>query len=356
MLSREARPQNFKEMAGQALNKKILQAIIDNPENAPKVIILQGAFGSGKTTSARILARALNCKGSNKPCGKCPNCLQDLDQSTFYAEYDSAIVGNVDRIKELRDTFLYTVTDGYKVIVLDEIHLASKASQSALLKVLEEAPNRIFFVLATTDIDKVLPTIRSRAIELRYETVPQAEVVKSLKNLCSKNGFDVPEDILTTIAHKSRGHMRNAHMLLDQYNLIGQESFREVVKSSKDAIERYFLALSSKNKEEMFKSVDDIMTFPLADVTTDFQEVVLEISKAIVGATSNESAKKVFSDLGADTLKLVKMCISEWVISSFDSDATLQAALLCMYQMMVQSIAVSKSNQPNNPYARAVRR
>ena len=150
--------------------------------------------------------------------------------------------------------------------------------------------------------------------------------------------------------------MRNAHMLLDQYNLIGQDSFREVVKSSKDAIEKYFLDLSSKNKEAMFKSVDEIMTFPLADVTTDFQEVVLEISKAIVGASDNESAKKVFSDMGADTLKLVKMCISEWVISSFSSDVTLQSALLCMYQMMVQSVAVTKSQQPNNQYSRAARR
>ena len=225
MITREFRPKNFDEMAGQDINKRILQSIINNPLNAPKVIIMQGSYGSGKTSSARIFARALNCDSSKKPCGKCSSCLEPLETAVYYSEYDSAVVGSVDKIRDLRDTFFYTMSSGYKVIVFDEVQLSSKQAQSALLKVLEESPRRLFYVLATTDVEKVLPTIRSRSIELRYETVKEPEIIKNLKTISEHKSQPVSDDILLTIARKSKGHMRDAHMFLDQYYMIGGGRF-----------------------------------------------------------------------------------------------------------------------------------
>ena len=356
MLTRECRPQSFEEMAGQQLNKRILQSIIDNPEKAPKVIIMQGAYGTGKTTSARIFAKALNCESSGKkPCGKCRNCTENLDTSSFYTEYDSAVIGSIDKIRELRDTFFYTMANGYKVIVFDEVHLASKAAQSALLKILEESPERVFYILATTDVDKVLPTIRSRSIELRYESVKEDDVVKNLRGICTKKGIEADDSVLVTIARKSRGHMRNAHMFLDQYVMIGEDDFKQTVKSSRDYFVTYFLGIAQKNKDKVFQAISDILTFPLAESSIDYQEVLTSISKTMVGYQVSEEIKPIVDLMGVDVLKLLKLCISEWVIDSFKSDMTLQTALLCIYQMMAQSAPAQQPQSPNT-INRAARR
>lgn len=359
MITRECRPKTFDELAGQDQNKKVLKSIIKTPEKSPKVIIMQGAYGTGKTSSARLFARALNCTSSSKPCGKCKNCTEDIDHSSFYSEYDSAVVGNVDRIRELRDTFSYTVSDGYKVIVFDEVHLVSKTAQSALLKVLEESPERVFFILCTTDVDKVLPTIRSRALELRYEAVSREAVVKNLRGICDLKGIDITDEVLDIIARKSRGHMRNAHMYLDQYLLIGSSEFKNILKTSADAIEMYFYYLAKRDVPNLFKSIDDIMTYPLADVVVDFQEEVLELTKVLVNCSSNSATKynkEIVSILGADVLKLTKLCISDWVVSSFYSDVTLQSALLCIYQMMEKVGNTQTNSSEQTPLNRMMRR
>lgn len=138
MLSQELRPFDFDEMAGQEENKRILEAVIRNPEKAPKCLIFAGAFGSGKSTSARIIARRLNNITDRD---------FDLLNSQFYYEYDSTVIGNVDTIRQLRDQFMISYGDYYRVIVFDECHAISAAAQNALLKVLEEAQGKIIFVM-----------------------------------------------------------------------------------------------------------------------------------------------------------------------------------------------------------------
>lgn len=335
MITRECRPKSFDEMAGQKLNIKMLQAIVNKPKDAPKVIIMQGAFGSGKTTSARIMAYALNClSDGKKPCGKCKNCKQQLDTSAFYAEYDSAVIGSVEKIRELRDTFMYTVSNGYKVIVLDEVHLVSPQGQSALLKVLEESPENIFYILCTTEVEKILPTIRSRSLELRYETVPAKDVVLNLKSISETKGIDIEDKLLYAIAKKSNGHMRNAHMLLDQYQMIGKESFIETLRTSRPSIYKYFYSLANRDKELTFSAISEVLTFPLAETTNEFSSFVSELTKVLVGYSQDEKIAKIVQTLGSDTIKLIRICISDWVQQAFQSDATLETALLCIYQMM----------------------
>ena len=120
MITQEFRPRTFREVTGQKLPKTVLKAICKSPETSPKTIILEGAFGTGKTTCARIFARALNCKHKMKDgdaCGKCEECLADISNSIYYEEYDSSVIGNITDINELTETIYLNESLGYKVIV-----------------------------------------------------------------------------------------------------------------------------------------------------------------------------------------------------------------------------------------------
>lgn len=286
------------------------------------------------TTSARLLARALNCEAkNNKPCMKCSNCTEPLESSMFYQEYDSSVVGNVDNIRELRDSFSYGTEDGYKVIVFDESHLVSKQASSALLKVIEESPKNTFFVFCTTDIDKMLPTIRSRSIELNFTTVSEDIVVKNLKSIAKNNNLDIPEEDLRLIAVKSKGHMRNAHMLLDQYLMIGREDFLETVKSSRQYFLQFFLSLAKKDRMMMYDAIKRLISFPLADLFVDYQQTVLSLAENMTEVANDEDVLPVVDAFGSDIAKLIKILLSDWVLESFNSDINFQSALLCLFQM-----------------------
>ena len=286
MITKEYRPKMFREVAGQDINKKILQAIVREPAKAPRSLIFQGEYGTGKTTCARIFARALNCKQNNgEACGRCENCLKDFDESPFYFEYDAGMMGNTEDIKRLRETFYYGISGGYKVIVLDECHLASRQAQSVLLKVLEESPDRVFFVFCTTNVNMLLPTILSRSQELRFEKVSDVDMRANLERIVEKEKLTPGPDILEIILRKAKGHARNAHMLLDRYILQGEEEFRASVKSSEDLFLRFFMDVYRKDREKAFATIDELLTFPLGEVLDDYQLTILDVTKALVKET-----------------------------------------------------------------------
>lgn len=356
MITTECRPKTFNEMAGQRLAKMLLNNIVKNPEAAPKTLIFYGAYGTGKTTSARAFARALNCEGNNKPCMKCHNCLANIDEVSYYREYDSSIMGKVDKIRELRDTFSINSSKGWQVIVFDEVHLISSTAQGALLKILEETPARTFFILATTDPDKLLNTIRSRSLEVKFEPVPVEDVKDNVKRVCESRNIAVSETVLDLIAKKSKGHMRDAHKYIDQLVLVGEEGFKEVFKSCKDSFYKYFEAIAKKSKEQVFASIQEIMQFPLAESKDDYQEVVLSLAKQMVDIDQDEKCKNIVSLLGSDVLKVVKVCVADWVLDGFSSDMELQTTLLCVYQMVTQSLSSKGPVKSTSIYDRASRR
>ena len=201
MISQDYRPQRFEDVAGQDLVKELLKSIVKNPDTAPKSIILQGEYGTGKTTCARILARALNCPNSKNgdACGICDFCKSNIEHTIFYQEYDSAMIGNVSDIKDLKDTFYFDKSLGYKVLVLDEAQLMTPQAQSALLKTLEESNSGIFFILCTTHIDKILPTIKSRSLKLRFDLINENEIKKNLENIIKNKQISINYDIINLI-------------------------------------------------------------------------------------------------------------------------------------------------------------
>lgn len=349
MLSLEHRPATFRQLAGQDLVKKALLHIIKDPINSPKTLLLCGPFGSGKTTAARIFARALNCdhKLSNgDACGECDFCKSDIQNSLFYSEYDSAVVGNVNSIRELRDTFYFGYNKGYKVIVLDEVHLVSKQAQGALLKILEEPEPNVFYLLCTTDPEKLLPTIVSRSFELRYDLVPVDDIIPFLKSVLLEKEIEVTPDIevnIKLIAERCGGHMRNAIMLLDSMLLL-KEDFRETVETSKPLFYQLFnlginyKSFVAKNPRDAVNKkaiglIDKLNSFSIKHLRQDYESLVLVISRAVFFDDEDASILTMIKNHrhGYDLISIFNDPV---VYLSFNNSTTFQIGMITLFNRL----------------------
>jgi len=223
MLYNELRPRTFDQVVGQ-------RHIVENIRNQSKenlwfqVYILAGQFGGGKTTMARIIALASNCKNKDtrgNPCLQCENCKCILDDATMdIIEIDAASNRGIDNIRELKDSTVYKPFNlDKKIYIIDEVHMLSKEAFNALLKILEEPPKNIIFILCTTDLKAIPATIRSRAAIYIFEQIPLQDIFKKLKSVASERSINISHDALVLIAKNAQGSMRNAYSLLQQVAL-----------------------------------------------------------------------------------------------------------------------------------------
>ena len=225
VLARKYRPQKFADLTGQEHVVRTLSNALKGGRVA-HAFLFCGPRGCGKTTSARILARALNCKGPDgsldhpaiEPCGVCGPCLEiaagtDVDVQ----EIDAASNNGVDDVRQLREAARYLpARDRYKIYIIDEVHMLSSAAFNALLKTLEEPPGHIKFLLATTDPQKLPATILSRVQRHNFQLVPLGKIVTRLREICEAEKVQVGDGALALVARQALGSMRDALSLLDQ--------------------------------------------------------------------------------------------------------------------------------------------
>ena len=212
------RPMKFDDVIGQDLIVKNLAAQ-SKSNKFFQSYLLYGHYGCGKTTTARILAAAINCRNRDEqgnPCGVCPHCLAVKQGCVDMVEIDGASNTGIDNIRQLKETveYLPTVLDK-KVYVIDEVHKLSDAAFNALLKVLEEPPQHVVFILATTDRDKIPATVLSRLAKYEFRRIPTRTLVAHLETVANRNGYTYTHEGLATIARNSDGSVRNAIKMLE---------------------------------------------------------------------------------------------------------------------------------------------
>jgi len=227
-LHHKYRPQTFAELVGQEAIAQTLSNALQQQRIAP-AYLFTGARGTGKTSSARILAKSLNCLAADqptaKPCGVCEVCRAITTGSALdVIEIDAASNTGVDNIRELIERAQFApVQCRYKVYAIDECHMLSTAAFNALLKTLEEPPDRVVFVLATTDPQRVLPTIISRCQRFDFRRIPLDAMVQHLRHIADKEAIAITDEAITLIGQLSQGGLRDAESLLDQLSLLEGE-------------------------------------------------------------------------------------------------------------------------------------
>ncbi|MDP8256211.1 MAG: DNA polymerase III subunit gamma/tau [Candidatus Alcyoniella australis] len=245
VLARKYRPQTFDQIVGQAHITRTLQnALISG--RISHAYLFCGTRGVGKTSAARILAKALNCAQgpTSTPCGECSSCKSiAAGNSVDVFEIDGASNTGVDDVRQLRENVKYAPSSGrYKVYIIDEVHMLSTNAFNALLKTLEEPPPHVVFIFATTDPHKIPDTILSRCQTYEFKLIPLTLLLDTLKSICASEGIQMAEELLMLIARKAEGSMRDGLSFLDQTISFGADKItREELIELLGVIDRAFL-------------------------------------------------------------------------------------------------------------------
>ncbi|KAA3634399.1 MAG: DNA polymerase III subunit gamma/tau [Calditrichaeota bacterium] len=309
VFARKYRPMSFDDVVAQEHVTRTLQNGIKN-DRIGQGYLFCGPRGTGKTTTARILAKAVNCeKGPTPtPCGVCTACKEITNGSSLdVLEIDAASNTGVDDIRTLRENVRYMPTSGHKrIYVIDEVHRLSPSAFDALLKTLEEPPPHVMFIFATTEPLKVPETILSRTQRFDFKLVSIEDLAKHLKNIADQEKLDITESALRLVARKANGSVRDSLSLLDQIAAFGTGNINdEVVTEALGLVDKQLLfdfteAIAAKDK---IKALEIIKTIIEGGIDSkDFISELLEHFRVLLILATDKSASKLLN-LSDDDLK-----------------------------------------------------
>lgn len=318
VLYRKYRPQSFGEVIGQ---QHVVQTLVNSISagNISHAYLFSGPRGSGKTTIARLFAKAINCEKTSdgfEPCNKCGSCLEIMgSKSMDLIEIDAASHTGVDDIRQLIEGVKFSpVKSKYKIFIIDECHQLSKSAANALLKTLEEPPAHAIFLLATTESHKMIPTILSRCQKFDFKRLQMPEIIKKLEFIAKKENVKFDDSALSLIALNSRGSFRDAESLLDQCmsfmgenNVIKTQDIKELLGIVEvGQIAQLVDQLIAKNAKDAISSIN-----LLCDNGIDLQEfaktLVFYLRQALLLKINPDFLNLQNSGMSAEELKKIKI-------------------------------------------------
>ncbi len=335
-LYRKWRPRTFDEVYGQEHITSILSYEVANNKHSHAYLFC-GSRGTGKTSCAKILAKAVNCLSpvNGSPCGKCEACLSiDSGAATDVLEMDAASNNGVDNIRDIRDEVVYAPsTLKYRVYIIDEVHMLSTSAFNALLKTLEEPPEHVVFILATTELQKLPATIISRCQRFDFRRIATEVLKDHLLRVAKSEGIELTEPAAILLAKQAQGGMRDAISLLDlcagSREKIDEELVnRTVGKMGREEMLRVVRAVAAKDYETLFASIDEVVKSS-RDITVFWQDLISVYRDLLVVKSSKNAS--VYLDLTDSEAKELTA-----VAASFTSEllayhcTLLQDALLTM--------------------------
>lgn len=358
-LYRKYRPKSLDDMVGQdEIVTVIKNAIISN--KISHAYLFSGPRGTGKTSTAKIIARMVNCLEpiDGNPCGKCVNCLDN--NSNDIIEIDAASNNGVDEIRELRDKINLVPSNGkYKIYIVDEVHMLTIQAFNALLKTLEEPPSHIIFILATTELDKIPPTVSSRCQKFNFCRISNSEIAKRLTYIANNEEIDISLDAIYEIARVADGGLRDAINLLDELSVYknGRIELNDVNKISGavsyeelSSFLSYMVTLN-RNKiieffEELFKNGKNINSF-IDQMILLFKDILIYKNCGILTEVDekNNLIKEYSDKFSTSYIFMFINDINELKIKINNSD---YVNILCIVTMLKLLEKISDSKTINN--------
>ncbi|MCT4593609.1 MAG: DNA polymerase III subunit gamma/tau [Anaeromicrobium sp.] len=297
-LYRKYRPNKFEDVVGQSHITRTLKNQIEN-NNIAHAYLFCGTRGTGKTSTAKIFARAVNCLNpiDNNPCNECEICLGILNESIMdVIEIDAASNNGVDDVREIRENVKYPPTKGkYKVYIVDEVHMLSTGAFNALLKTLEEPPHYVIFILATTEPHKIPATILSRCQRFDLKRIKEDDISGTMESICGSMNIHVDRQALELIARNSDGALRDALSILDQCVSINENNitYDNVIDILGTVNDSYLLDLVDNIKDENTKECMKLIE-NLVDSGKDIHQFI----KVLITHYRNLMMSKISDDLG----------------------------------------------------------
>ncbi|MEM5880939.1 MAG: DNA polymerase III subunit gamma/tau [candidate division WOR-3 bacterium] len=299
------RPKNFDDHIGQEHIVKALRKALREKRIAP-AYLFSGPRGVGKTTTARILAKALNCDSykdiTDNPCGICNSC-RDIENSRHIdvIEIDGASNRGIDEVRQIRENIKFLPSRGrYKVYIIDEVHMLTIEAFNALLKTLEEPPNYILFIFATTDPQKIPPTVLSRLQRYDFKPISTFEIIQRLNKIIQLENIKIEEKAIEEIARRAEGSLRDAIVLLDQMNMFCEEkiTYNDVLNIlgaiQRELLEELLKEIYAGNLKKALTILNIILekNVSILDFVREFNEFLFEVFKEVVEGKRRNYSKE----------------------------------------------------------------